>query len=84
MEMAKPRLLEVVEHVVEQGFTNIQILPLFMASGGHLRHDVPNQLSELKQQHPNVTWTLLPPVGEHPKVAGAIETIVGEAFQPWG
>jgi sirohydrochlorin cobaltochelatase len=84
MEMAEPILAQAAQQAIGLGATHVQILPLFMASGGHLRHDVPHQVATLQQQHPHITWTLLPPVGEHPKIQGALQTIVGECFEPWG
>ncbi|MDX2084482.1 MAG: CbiX/SirB N-terminal domain-containing protein [Candidatus Melainabacteria bacterium] len=77
MEMAEPSLEEVITYVAEASPTvhECRILPLFMAAGGHLRHDVPQQLERLATRFPHVTLLLLPPIGEHPLAHEAFRTI---------
>jgi sirohydrochlorin cobaltochelatase len=83
MEMATPTLATVVDAVIAGGgVTHINILPLFMAQGGHLKHDVPDQVTAMQQQYPQVTFTLLPPVGQHPAVVEAMRQACAAYCQP--
>jgi sirohydrochlorin cobaltochelatase len=77
MEMTTPRLGEVLADIVATmpQVTQIDVLPLFMASGGHLRHDVPQQLADMQAHYPGLTLTMLPPVGEHPLVMAAMQQV---------
>lgn len=75
MEMTEPRLHQQVDIAVDDGIERLTLLPLFMAAGAHLRHDVPLQIQQIRQKHPNLAVELLPPVGEHHLVQHAIQEI---------
>ncbi|WP_221801061.1 sirohydrochlorin chelatase [Oceanobacter mangrovi] len=75
MELASPSLQQQVAQLAEEGYSRIDILPLFFAAGRHLRKDVPQQLEELQRQH-MVKLKLHPPVGLEPEVADAISAVV--------
>jgi len=80
MEMAEPSLLTVAAEAVAAGAAQLLVLPLFMASGGHLRHDVPLLLNQIRHSHPHILVHMLPPIGEHPQVQAAIEAIAHAAL----
>ncbi|MEM0951026.1 MAG: CbiX/SirB N-terminal domain-containing protein [Cyanobacteria bacterium P01_H01_bin.74] len=92
MEMTTPTLNDAIQQAIQYALKStetqpgtatmpIDILPLFMASGGHLRHDVPNLVAAAGKENPQVALTVLPPIGEHPQVALAIENIIAERCQ---
>ncbi|MDH4378291.1 MAG: CbiX/SirB N-terminal domain-containing protein [Vampirovibrionales bacterium] len=81
MEMAEPTLLTVAAEAVAAGATQLLVLPLFMAAGGHLRHDVPLLMDQIRHNHPAVLVHMLPPIGEHPQVQAAIENIAHAALE---
>ena len=72
LEIMSPALAEAVATLAGAGHRAIAIAPLFMAQGGHLRHDLPQLLAELRQRHPAVTLTLLPAVGDAEPILDAI------------
>jgi sirohydrochlorin cobaltochelatase len=37
---------------VAQGCTDIEIVPLFLGAGGHVRKDLPARTATLQQRHP--------------------------------
>lgn len=78
MEMTEPTLTDVARQAVANGATALVVLPLFMASGGHLRHDVPAQIETLKQVYAGVDVSMKPPVGEHGLVQQAMASIIGD------
>lgn len=78
MELCDPLIENVVAELHAEGFNNIDILPLFFAAGRHLREDVPGQLDALHQEHPELSLTLLDPVGQHPSFADVVVSIVAE------
>jgi sirohydrochlorin cobaltochelatase len=84
MEMASPTLAAVMDGLLAQASppAEIDILPLFMAAGGHLKHDVPRQVEAVQQAHPQVTCRLLPPVGQHPAVVRAMAAICHDWANP--
>lgn len=75
MELAEPSLEHMVSVLADEGYTHIDVLPLFFAAGRHLRVDVPRQIDALQKEH-LVLLTLLAPVGLEPEVARAIGSVV--------
>lgn len=67
MEMATPRLEQVIEQQYEAGTRVFEILPLFFAAGRHLLIDVPEQLDLLRHRWSDVTITLHEPLGKEPE-----------------
>lgn len=80
MELANPTLEEKVESLANEGYTHIDILPLFFAAGRHLRLDVPAQLEALQKEH-LIKLTLFAPVGLEQEVADAIGHVVLRQLQ---
>ena len=75
LEFMTPSLPEAIDAIVRQlgGVSQqIDILPFFIAQGGHLREEVPAMLAEIRGQHPQLELRLLPPLGELPSVQDAI------------
>lgn len=77
MELCEPSLETVITEAWHDGTSSFQVLPLFLAQGRHLRHDVPGMIETLKDRL-GVQIQLLPPIGEHPLLAGAIRAIIAE------
>lgn len=50
----------------------VDVLPFFIAQGGHLRQEVPAMLAQLEAQYPETSFRLLPPLGELPAVQDAM------------
>ncbi len=80
LEFMKPSLPEAVAHVLAEGGCTpgacIQILPFFIAQGGHLRKELPEMLVALRMQHPEQAFALLPPLGE----LSAVQEAMAEAI----
>lgn len=72
MELMPPDLGECAEKLVAEGYRRIRVVPLFLARGGHLTRDIPEQLDELHRMHPQVTFDLAAPVGESDAVVQAM------------
>ena len=79
MELSRPSLESVVRDASSKGYTQITVVPLFLAAGKHLKLDIPKILNKLKIEL-GICYTLLPPVGEHPMMSFAIKEIVTEAM----
>lgn len=79
LEFMSPTLPEAIDAIVRQlgdMTQQIDILPFFIAQGGHLRQEVPVMLSEIRVQHPQLQLRLLPPLGELPSVQDAIANAI--------
>ena len=56
----------------------IDILPFFIAQGGHLREDVPRLLEAAVQRHEGIQLRLLPALGELPAVQSAMALAISQ------
>lgn len=79
MEISSPSLFEVAEEALQRGVSEIRLLPLFMAGGGHVANDVPRQARECEERWPGLTVEVLPAVGEHPTLTELLLEIAVEA-----
>lgn len=77
MELCGPSLHDVALEAVRNGTTHFRVIPLFLATGKHLREDIPAMLDALSRELER-PFNLTPPVGEHPVLAQAIYDIVTE------
>ena len=64
LEFQTPALADAIGELVAEGYPAIHIAPLFMAQGGHLKHDVPKLLAAIRAQHPVLQIELLPAIGD--------------------
>lgn len=80
MELMAPDFASCAEKVIAEGYRAIRIVPLFLARGGHLVHDIPELVNELRQSYPDVRFDILDPVGEAPSVQQAMADHVVTLF----
>ena len=72
LEIMQPSLDEAIAELAARGIKNINIIPLFMAQGGHLKEDLPLKLAEIRQHHPTISFRISPPIGEAQAILAAI------------
>ena len=77
-----PNLPEVVEQAVLSGHEELRLLPLFMASAGHVDKDIKPMVAELARAHPGVDLELMTPVGEDDLFPGLIVDIASATSGP--
>mgnify|MGYP001441670353 CR=1 FL=1 len=80
MEIASPTLDDIAKELISKQQFHAKVLPLFMASGGHVDKDIPKQIKMVHEQFPNLSLTLLPPIGEHQLVVDATTQVISGEF----
>jgi sirohydrochlorin cobaltochelatase len=79
LEFMAPTLAEAGAALAAAGCTRIEVLPMFLGAGGHVRKDVPVLMEQLRSAHPGVALTLHPAIGEHPAVIAAMAAAAASA-----
>jgi sirohydrochlorin cobaltochelatase len=78
LEFMTPDLIEGGAQLVQQGCTQITVVPLFLGAGGHVRKDLPALMAQLKTQHPAIDWQLSQAVGETDTLVQALAQSAAE------
>lgn len=76
LEFMAPDLRSAGVALALAGCTQVDVVPLFLGAGGHVRKDLPRLLGELAAKAPQVTWRLQPAIGE---VASVVEAMADAA-----
>jgi sirohydrochlorin cobaltochelatase len=72
LELMAPDLPTVAGAMVADGITRIDILPLFLGTGGHLRRDLPPLVDDIKARDTGLRIALHPAAGEAPALIAAM------------
>ena len=75
LEFIPPGLIDAGTELAVAGSLHVDVVPLFLGRGGHVRRDVPAQLEELARRHPGVRWQLRATVGESDHLIEAMARI---------
>jgi sirohydrochlorin cobaltochelatase len=78
LEFMKPDLRSAGEALVARGCTAIDVVPLFLGAGGHVRQDVPPLIEALRAAHPGLEVRLKPAIGESAAVIEAMARVAME------
>ncbi|AFY39260.1 cobalamin (vitamin B12) biosynthesis CbiX protein [[Leptolyngbya] sp. PCC 7376] len=66
-------IAEFLQSYLEQPDLQLQILPLFLSPGVHVREDIPEAIAQLREQFPNITVQTLPYLGQDGLLAPFLE-----------
>ncbi len=78
LQISKPALDEVVKTMVEDGITEIFVVPFLIAVGVHVKSDIPAELDALGREYPHVKMRLGGPLGADPRLAEIVVDRVKE------
>jgi sirohydrochlorin cobaltochelatase len=72
LELMAPDLPGAADALVASGATRIDILPLFLGTGGHVRRDLPPLVQGIAERHPGVLVRLHAAAGEAAPIQAAL------------
>lgn len=72
LEFMQPGLVEAVEALASRRVTDIMVVPVFLAQGGHLKRELPEKVAQLRARHPQLRIDVQPAIGEQAAVIEAI------------
>ena len=72
LEFMTPTLPEAGAELATLGCTELQVLPMFLGAGGHVRKDLPLLIDAVRDAHPGLSILLQAAVGEIDSVTTAM------------
>lgn len=72
LESMSPDFDAGIESLIAAGARDIQVIPLFLAAGAHVRADLPRLMEQATQRHPGVRISAVPAIGEVAEIQQAI------------
>lgn len=80
LELMAPDLPAVVEEMVSGGVVRIDLFPIFLAVGSHLREDLPALTAAAQARHPSLQIRVHPALGESEAMLRVIATGVAQSL----
>ena len=71
-------LEEALGMLVAKGALSVRIVPIFLGYGGHLRHDLPRLVEQLRPSYPALKIGVEKPIGEQPEILEAISQLIAK------
>jgi sirohydrochlorin cobaltochelatase len=78
LEFMAPALSAAIESMSAEGCTQVDVVPLFLGAGGHVRRDLPQMLQALRERHPRCPIALHATAGETRPVIDALAQAADE------
>jgi sirohydrochlorin cobaltochelatase len=78
LELCAPDLPEAAAQAIAAGAREVRVLPLFFGMGKHAREDLPQLMQQLRQDHPGISWHLLPTAGEQSRLTALLAQLALE------
>ena len=76
LELAEPLIPDVIAQCIEQGATEVDVLPYFLSAGRHVIEDVPAEVAIAKARFPEAVIRIKPHIGGLP----AMVTLISECL----
>ena len=81
LEFMQPTLADAIDRLVGAGATQVTVVPMFLAQGGHLKRDVPELIESARHRHPGCIISVTNAIGETDEVAAAVAAFALNAVQ---
>jgi len=73
LEFARPSINHVLNAMIHEGISTIEVYPFFLNSGKHVRHDIPEEINNIKIQNPEIKIKLLSHFGSSEYILSVID-----------
>jgi sirohydrochlorin cobaltochelatase len=82
LELSEPTIQDGVDQCVDQGYTDLSVLPVLLFAARHNKFDVTNELDRARQRHPQVTFHYGRHFGITPEIVDLWRSRLAELDQP--
>jgi sirohydrochlorin cobaltochelatase len=79
LEIMTPSLADAARVLVAEGVETVTVVPLFLAEGKHLKHQLPEMVAKLREHHADIEFRVTSALGEEPEILAAITAWVKRA-----
>lgn len=84
IEHTQPDFATALAGLAAMGCRTVDVLPLFLGSGGHVRRDVPALVQAGQQAHPAIELRLHGAAGEHDMIIDAMVALASRVLEDAG
>lgn len=63
LELAAPLIPDAIDRCIQQGATDVCVVPYFLSAGRHVQEDVPAEVDKARAIHKDIPMTVLPHIG---------------------
>ena len=82
LEFIAPDLPTAGARLAAAGCASVDVLPLFLGAGGHVRKDLPRLVEQVAALHPAVRWHVAPTIGEIDSVVASMAEAAIRLLRP--
>ncbi len=82
LDFMTPNLAQAGAELAASGCTVVQVLPMFLGAGGHVRKDLPLLVAAVQDTYPQMQVSLNTAVGELPSVVAAMAAAAVALLEP--
>ncbi|MFC0526036.1 sirohydrochlorin chelatase [Pontibacillus salicampi] len=68
LELADPTIEQGITACVEKGATHIAVIPILLLTATHAKHDIPEEVDNMKSRYPHVHFQYGAPFGVHRRI----------------
>lgn len=81
LELSSPSIDEGFQRCVDRGASEVSVVPILLLTAGHMKHDIPAELTALQARYPHIPITLKQAFGIQESIMDAIAELVRESVQ---
>ncbi len=79
LELAEPTITEGVESCIQQGATQIAVVPVLLLTAMHAKVDIPREIDQMKATYPDVSFSYGRPIGVESSVIKIVKDRLRDA-----
>lgn len=76
LELAEPPISKAIDKCVQQGATDILLLPYFLSAGRHVQQDIPEEMTAKQIQYPHINIRVTSYLGAAEGIADMMLSLV--------
>jgi sirohydrochlorin cobaltochelatase len=81
LQLSRPTFADGVQALLDEGVQEMVIMPMFIFRGNHVKFDIPEELENLRVEHPEIRFVMAEPIGADVRLADIIEERARDARQ---